>query len=74
MLQASKGEKMTQEDHEALTERIDEIAERVTHHRQAIGFISDHVKDDQLMSNLMMIEQGMQKTESMLSFLQGARS
>jgi hypothetical protein len=66
MLQSSKGETMNQEEFEALMDKLDVIYERVANERRAIGFMADHIKDNQAMSYLGVMAYGMRMTENML--------
>lgn len=62
---------MSQEDYEALMERLDVIYERMANERRAFGFIADHIKDSQVMSYLMIMDYGMKMTENMVLQLLG---
>ena len=46
-----------------------DIRDRLVKDRGAIGFLSDHVADDQLCCMLMLIEESMTVTENMISFM-----
>jgi hypothetical protein len=46
-----------------------DIRDRLIKDRGAIGFLSDHVADNQLCCMLMLIEESMTVTENMISFI-----
>ena len=63
-----ENQKMSEEIREAT---INDILDRTMLHRQALGFVADRVQDNQVSCNLALIEQAMEKTESMLQYLIG---
>lgn len=50
---------------------ISDIRDRIIKNRQAIGFLADHVEDEQLCGNLMLIEESMEVAEQMLEHMIG---
>lgn len=46
---------------------ISDVRDRIIKNRQALGYLADHVEDEQLCANLMLIEESMEVAESMLS-------
>jgi len=51
---------------------LQDIFERMQTEKQAMDYVSDHTKDVNTMSNLMMISYGMQGTINMLARIIGA--
>lgn len=62
---------MKQEDYEALEERLDTLYERLSVHRRSIGFVADHIKDEQAMSSLMITHHAMKESENYIDMLLG---
>jgi hypothetical protein len=65
---------MNIEDSEALEEVLDTLYERISVHRRAIGFVADHVTDDQAMANLMIQVNSMTTTQNIIASLLGRKS
>lgn len=52
-------------------ELLDAVYERMRSERKALGFLSDSISDNQLASNLSLIQYGMKRTENLVLRLLG---
>lgn len=62
---------MTQEDHEALMERLDEVYEEISRCRQATEWLEDHCPDNHLSANIGLIRKNMGRVEYRLHEVMG---
>lgn len=62
---------MTQTDHEALMERIEEVYQEVETSRRAVEWLEDHTQDQNLMSSLGLIRRNLGLLEAKLFDLIG---
>ena len=59
------------ENSEALEDVLDTLYERISIHRRSIGFVADHVTDNQAMANLMIQVNSMTTTQNIVASLLG---
>lgn len=62
---------MKVEKTDELEEILGTLYERISVHRRAVGFVADHVSDDQAMANLMIQVNSMTTTQNILASLLG---
>lgn len=54
-----------------IIDSLDSIYERISAERRALGFVANHLDNDQAMCNLMVIHRGMLITENSLLSIMG---
>ena len=58
-------------DLDVLEEHLDTLFERFSVHCRSIGFVADHIQDDQAMCSLMVTGHAMKETQNLIAAILG---